>query len=64
MVESDSVSPTWLRAVMVETWQVKEEGNWFCLEDANVKVGKFVGELRKGSAKVGVSRNGLGVVSA
>ena len=51
MVESDSVSPTWLRAVMVETWQVKEEGNWFCLEDANVKVGEFVGRAKEGVSK-------------
>ena len=51
MVEFDSVSPTWLRAVMVETWQVKEEGNWVCLEDANVKVGEFLGRAKEGVSK-------------
>nr|POE85695.1 26s proteasome non-atpase regulatory subunit 6 like [Quercus suber] len=57
MVESDLIGSVWLGVVMVETRQVREEGNWVCLEDANVKVGEFVGrakEVRKGQQSAGV----------
>nr|POE95192.1 atp-dependent zinc metalloprotease ftsh 12, chloroplastic [Quercus suber] len=51
MAESDSVGPEWLEAVMVKTRRVREEGNWVCLEDANVKVGEFVGRAKEGVSK-------------
>ena len=51
MVESDSVGPVWLRAAVVETRQVREEGNLVFLEDANVKVGEFVGRAKEGVSK-------------
>ena len=51
MAESDSVDPAWLGAVMVETRLVKEEGNWVCLEDVNVKVGEFVRQAKEGVSK-------------
>jgi len=51
MAESDSVGPVWLGPAMVETRRVREEGNWVCLEDANVKVGEFVGRAKEGVSK-------------
>ncbi|KAK7809581.1 hypothetical protein CFP56_018409, partial [Quercus suber] len=59
MAESNLVGPMWLEAVMVETRRVREEGNWVCLEDANVKVDKKLQEKdRKWTtlAKEGVSK--------
>ncbi|KAL0010010.1 hypothetical protein SO802_005118 [Lithocarpus litseifolius] len=41
MVESDSVGPAWLGAVMVETRRVREEGNWVLLGRCQCEAGKL-----------------------
>ena len=51
MGESDSVDLAWLGVVMVETRRVREEGNQVWLEDANMKVGEFVGRAKEGVSK-------------